>query len=100
MKTIRLTTADAIVRYLIAQKSEMPDGGIAPLFPGVFAIFGHGNVTCLGHAQMQRVVHVFLIHERDHQAICFNHDLGVTRFHRKNDVMIATGFGNPDKFQG
>ena len=50
METIRLTTADAIVRYLIAQKSVMPDGSIAPLFPGVFAIFGHGNVTCLGHA--------------------------------------------------
>src|SRR5204862_1293205 len=26
------------------------DGGEAPLFPGVFAIFGHGNVTCLGDA--------------------------------------------------
>ena len=25
-------------------------GTEAPLFPGVFAIFGHGNVTCLGHA--------------------------------------------------
>ena len=50
METIRLTTADAIVRYLIAQKSVMSDGSIAPLFPGVFAIFGHGNVTCLGHA--------------------------------------------------
>ena len=53
METIRLTTADAIVRYLIAQKSVMPDGSIAPLFPGVFAIFGHGNVTCLGHALEQ-----------------------------------------------
>ena len=53
METIRLTTADAIVRYLIAQKSLMPDGSIAPLFPGVFAIFGHGNVTCLGHALEQ-----------------------------------------------
>ena len=25
------------------------DGVRGPLFPGVFAIFGHGNVTCLGH---------------------------------------------------
>ena len=46
METIRLTTADAIVRYLIAQKSVMPDGSIALALPGVFAIFGHGNVTC------------------------------------------------------
>ncbi len=49
METIRLTTAGAIVRYLIAQRSEL-EGGEVPLFPGVFAIFGHGNVTCLGEA--------------------------------------------------
>ena len=33
METIRLTTAEAIVKYLIAQKSVMPDGTVAPLFP-------------------------------------------------------------------
>jgi 3D-(3,5/4)-trihydroxycyclohexane-1,2-dione acylhydrolase (decyclizing) len=47
--TSRITTADAIVRWLIAQRTEV-DGQEVPLFPGVFAIFGHGNVTCLGHA--------------------------------------------------
>ena len=46
---MRLTTAQAIVRYLIAQRTVI-DGAEGPLFPGVFAIFGHGNVTCLGHA--------------------------------------------------
>jgi 3D-(3,5/4)-trihydroxycyclohexane-1,2-dione acylhydrolase (decyclizing) len=49
MQTIRLTTAQAIVRYLIAQRTEV-DGADVPLFPGVFAIFGHGNVTSLGEA--------------------------------------------------
>jgi 3D-(3,5/4)-trihydroxycyclohexane-1,2-dione acylhydrolase (decyclizing) len=49
METIRLTTAGAIIRYLIAQRTEI-DGDEVPLFPGVFAIFGHGNVTCLGEA--------------------------------------------------
>ncbi len=49
METIRLTTAQAIVKYLVAQKTVI-DGETVPLFPGVFAIFGHGNVTCLGHA--------------------------------------------------
>jgi len=49
MKTVRLTTAQAIVRYLIAQRIEI-DGEQGPLVPGVFAIFGHGNVTCLGQA--------------------------------------------------
>lgn len=52
---MRITTAEAIVRYLIAQRVLMePTPGEhlveAPLFPGVFAIFGHGNVTSLGHS--------------------------------------------------
>ncbi|MEM7339320.1 MAG: 3D-(3,5/4)-trihydroxycyclohexane-1,2-dione acylhydrolase (decyclizing) [Actinomycetota bacterium] len=50
METIRLTTAQAIVAWLTAQQTTLADGRTAPLFPGVFAIFGHGNVTCLGHA--------------------------------------------------
>ena len=48
-KTIRLTVAEAIVRYLIAQRTVI-EGQNAPLFPGVYGIFGHGNVTSLGHS--------------------------------------------------
>ncbi len=48
--TIRLTTAQALVRWLVAQRSELIDGTEVPLFPGVFAIFGHGNVLGLGTA--------------------------------------------------
>ncbi len=50
MDTVRLTTAEAIVRWLAAQRTVLDEGVEAPLFPGVFGIFGHGNVTCLGHA--------------------------------------------------
>ena len=46
MKTVRLTMAQALVRYLTAQ-STVVDRREVPLFAGVFAIFGHGNVTCL-----------------------------------------------------
>ena len=49
MKTVRLTMAQALVRYLTAQKTVV-DRKEVPLFAGVFAIFGHGNVTCLGEA--------------------------------------------------
>ncbi len=49
MKTIRLTMAQALVRYLAAQKTEV-EGEILPLFAGVFAIFGHGNVVGMGEA--------------------------------------------------
>ena len=48
-KTIRLTMAQALVHYLCSQFTEI-EGEKVPLFAGVFAIFGHGNVTCLGEA--------------------------------------------------
>jgi 3D-(3,5/4)-trihydroxycyclohexane-1,2-dione acylhydrolase (decyclizing) len=49
VSTIRLTTAQAIVRYLAAQHSER-DGVRRRLIPGLFGIFGHGNVAGLGQA--------------------------------------------------
>ena len=47
--TIRLTMAQALVRYLCNQFT-MIDGEKVPLFAGAFGIFGHGNVTCLAEA--------------------------------------------------
>ncbi len=47
--TIRLTMAQALVRHLAAQYIEI-EGKTVRLFAGGFAIFGHGNVTCLGEA--------------------------------------------------
>jgi 3D-(3,5/4)-trihydroxycyclohexane-1,2-dione acylhydrolase (decyclizing) len=47
---MRLTTAQALVRWLTAQRTELLDGTETPLFPAVFAIFGHGNVLGMGTA--------------------------------------------------
>src|SRR4051812_23133940 len=46
---MRLTMAQALVRYLSVQRTEF-EGGVEPLFAGVWAIFGHGNVAALGEA--------------------------------------------------
>jgi|SRR5665213_147673 len=62
MKTVRLTMAQALVRYLITQKTII-DREEVPLFAGVFAIFGHGNVTCLGEA-LEPVQNVLPNHAR------------------------------------
>ena len=48
-KTVRLTMAQAVARYLTAQKTVI-DGETVPIFGGVFAIFGHGNVAGIGEA--------------------------------------------------
>ncbi|WP_417806680.1 3D-(3,5/4)-trihydroxycyclohexane-1,2-dione acylhydrolase (decyclizing) [Thioclava sp.] len=47
--TIRLTTAQATIRWLSNQFIEI-DGQELRLCGGGFGIFGHGNVTCLGEA--------------------------------------------------
>src|SRR6478736_3220091 len=49
MTTIRLTMAQALIRYLAAQRT-MWQGAEVPLFGGVWAIFGHGNVAGVGEA--------------------------------------------------
>ena len=49
MTTIRLTAAQALVRYLAAQTTEI-DGSTVPICGGVWAIFGHGNVAGMGEA--------------------------------------------------
>jgi 3D-(3,5/4)-trihydroxycyclohexane-1,2-dione acylhydrolase (decyclizing) len=47
--TIRLTMAQALVRFLSAQRVER-DGHEHRFFEGCFGIFGHGNVTGIGQA--------------------------------------------------
>jgi 3D-(3,5/4)-trihydroxycyclohexane-1,2-dione acylhydrolase (decyclizing) len=49
VETIRLTTAQAIVRWLLAQRTVV-DGNEVGIFAGAFGIFGHGNVTGLAEA--------------------------------------------------
>src|SRR5579883_2493710 len=49
MKTVRLTVGQAIVRFVARQYVER-DGVERRLIPGVWGIFGHGNVAGLGQA--------------------------------------------------
>ena len=52
---IRLTVAQALVRFLVRQYSER-DGVERRLVAGCFGIFGHGNIAGLGQALMQAEV--------------------------------------------
>ena len=53
MTTVRLTVGQAIVRFLVAQRSER-DGVEHRLIEGMFGIFGHGNVAGLGEALLEQ----------------------------------------------
>ncbi|SDE46444.1 MULTISPECIES: 3D-(3,5/4)-trihydroxycyclohexane-1,2-dione acylhydrolase (decyclizing) [Kordiimonas] len=75
MKTIRLTMGQALARYLAAQFTEV-DGERLPMFAGVFAIFGHGNVAGFGEALngVQESLPTFRAHNEQamaHTAIAF-----------------------------
>jgi len=52
MSAVRLTVAQAVVRFLSVQYSER-DGVRRRLIPGCFGIFGHGNVAGIGQALLQ-----------------------------------------------
>ena len=51
-RTVRLTAAQAIALSLASQRTTV-EGEELPLFGGVWAIFGHGNVAGLGEALYQ-----------------------------------------------
>ncbi len=53
-ETVRLTAAQAVIRFLKNQVVER-DGASQPFFAGCFGIFGHGNVSGLGQALQQNL---------------------------------------------
>ena len=49
-KLVKLTMAQALVKWMAAQEIRQLDSTTAPVFSGVWGIFGHGNVAGLGEA--------------------------------------------------
>ena len=93
MKTIRLTMAQALVRYLINQHT-MIDSKQEPLFPGVFAIFGHGNVTCLGEA-LELVRDVMPTWRGQNEQSMGLAAVAFAKARRRRQIMVATSSIGP-----
>ncbi|TPL49319.1 3D-(3,5/4)-trihydroxycyclohexane-1,2-dione acylhydrolase (decyclizing) [Mesorhizobium sp. B2-4-2] len=92
-KTIRLTMAQALTRFLSKQKTEI-DGAKVPIFGGVWAVFGHGNVAGIGEAlyQVRDELPTFRAHNEQamaHAAIAY----GKANFRRR--FMAATSSIGP-----
>ncbi len=64
---VRLTTAQALVRYLQAQYSER-DGQTQRLIPAMLGIFGHGNVAGLGQALQEHGLDLAYYQARNEQS--------------------------------
>ena len=93
MKNIQLTCAHALVKFLIAQKTLI-DGKKVPLFPGVFGIFGHGNVACLGQAlqENQKELPTWRGHHEQNMALT---GIAYSRAKRRKQIFIATSSVGP-----
>ena len=93
METIRLTTAQAIVRWLVNQRTVI-DGEEVPLFAGVFAIFGHGNVTCLAEALEPVQDQLPTWHGFNEQSMALS-AVAFAKAKRRRQLMVATSSIGP-----
>lgn len=87
IQTVRLTMAQALVRYLCSQFTEI-DGERVPLFAGLFGIFGHGNVTCLSEAleQVQDQLPTWRGQNEQSMALAA---IGFAKAKRRRQIMVA-----------
>ncbi|WP_162464946.1 MULTISPECIES: thiamine pyrophosphate-dependent enzyme [unclassified Mycolicibacterium] len=66
--TVRLTTSQAVIRYLVAQYSSR-DGAETRLIPGFLGIFGHGNTGGFAQAIGQTRNEAFFMEGRNEQGM-------------------------------
>ncbi len=93
MSTLRLTMAQALVRFLAAQKGEV-DGHEVPLLGGVFAIFGHGNVAGLGEALHEARDRLPTLRAHNEQAMALA-AIAFAKQHRRRRLMACTSSIGP-----
>jgi len=92
-ETVRLTMAQAVVRYLIGQRIEF-DGAEQPLFAGVFGIFGHGNVTCLAEALEAEQEALPTWRGQNEQSMALA-GIAYAKAKRRRQIMVATSSIGP-----
>jgi 3D-(3,5/4)-trihydroxycyclohexane-1,2-dione acylhydrolase (decyclizing) len=92
MGTIRLTMAQALVRYLAAQQTEI-DGRSVALFGGVWAIFGHGNVAGIGEALQAHRTDLPTYRAHNEQAMALAAIAYAKTMHRRRMMACTTSIG-------
>ncbi len=91
--TIRLTVAQAIVRYLMNQFIEI-DGVETRICGGGFGIFGHGNVPCLGEALYPVQDDLPLYRGQNEQSMGFA-AAAYAKYHLRRRFMFCTASAGP-----
>ena len=88
MRTLRMTMGQALVKYLCAQRVQI-DGQELPLFAGVFAIFGHGNVAGLGEALYTARAELPTLRAHNEQAMA-HAAIAFTKALNRRRIMVCT----------
>ncbi len=91
--TVRLTTAQAIVRFLANQWIDI-DGKELRICGGGFGIFGHGNVTCLGEALYEHRDTLPLYRGQNEQSMGFA-AAAYAKYYLRRRFMFCTASAGP-----
>ena len=92
-KTIRLTVAQALVKFLNNQYVEF-DGKEVPMFEGIFGIFGHGNVIGIGQALEEDPGHLIMRMGRNEQGMA-HAAMGFAKQKRRKQMYACTSAVGP-----
>ena len=92
-KTICLTTAQAIIRFLASQYIKI-DGVETRVCGGGFGIFGHGNVPCLGEALYDHKDVLPLYRGQNEQGMGFA-AAAYAKYHLRQRFMFCTASAGP-----
>src|SRR5438552_14802660 len=89
--TVRLTAAEALVRYFAALRADtgLAEVGTARLFGGVFAIVGHGNVAGVGEALYRHRAELPTYRAHNEQAMA-HAAIAYAKAHMRRRMMACT----------
>lgn len=93
MNTVRLTTAQAIIRFLNNQYTEF-DGKKQKFIKGVFTVFGHGNVLGLGQA-LEEAPGELIIHQGRNEQGMAHAAIGFAKQSKRRQIYACTSSVGP-----
>ncbi|PDY42220.1 3D-(3,5/4)-trihydroxycyclohexane-1,2-dione acylhydrolase (decyclizing) [Bacillus wiedmannii] len=93
MKTVRMTTAQALVKFLNQQYVEF-DGKQQKFVKGIFTIFGHGNVVGLGQALEEDAGELEVYQGRNEQGMA-NAAMAFAKQKHRKQIMACTSSVGP-----
>ncbi|SMO41685.1 3D-(3,5/4)-trihydroxycyclohexane-1,2-dione acylhydrolase (decyclizing) [Melghirimyces algeriensis] len=92
MNTVRLTTAQALIRFLNQQYVEF-DGNERKFVHGIFTLFGHGNVLGIGQALEEEAGDLGVYQGRNEQGMAHAAIAFAKQRHRKQIIACTSSVG-------